>query len=305
MRPLSADLAAALQLRTKLWCADLFTILTIGGVVYRWTSFDQPITYSFTGDVFLALGPRLQRSRLGVKNTVEVPELEIKISAYDTEQVAGVNFKQQVHNGYFDGASIYLDRLFMPASLPLDTSYGVVGSGGSGIENYPGALFSGQMSEATVTAYGAKLTVKGANVLMNQYIPKNVYQYPCLHTFCDTGCTLSAATFTFPYVVGAGPTASFIPWVTPPGNPRLYNFGVVTMTSGAANGQQGTVKAATVGGLYLQYPFYNIPTPGDTFNAQQGCNKNWTDNTGQSCAGYNNQQHFRGAPFTPIAETAF
>lgn len=287
--------------------ADLFTITLLNGTIYRWTDFDQNVQVLGLGDVpylFAAQGPLLQRSRLGVKNTVEVPELVIKLSALDTDFVGGQSIKTQLHNGYLDGAAVFLDRTFFAPPLPANgaTINGVIG--GNGLDP-TGGLFAGRMSSAKITAVGAELTIKGANVLMNQYVPRNDYQVPCGHTFCDPGCTLAAATFTTTNTVGAGSTNRVIQWGTLPGAPNVYTFGVLTMTSGAALGQIRTIKLSSAGGIVLQYPLYNAPATGDTYSVLKGCSKNENDGSGQDCTTYANTQHYRGFPYVPTADNAF
>ncbi len=304
MRTVGGATAGLIGATTPFYKADLFTITLLGGTVYRWTDFDQNIT--LTGGsgpyLFLAQGPLLQRTRLGVKNTVEVPELTIKLSALDTDFVDGLNVKTQLHNGYFDGATVAIDRCFMAPALshPISTS-GVIG--GDGV-NPTGGLFAGRMSHAVITAMGAQLTVKGANVLMNQNAPRNTYQIPCIHTFCDAGCTLSEATFTTTNTAAAGSTRAVVQWGTVPASPSNYTFGKLTMTSGAASGQVRTIKSASGAGIVLQYPLYNAPSAGDTFSVLKGCSKGYSDGSGQDCTTYANTQNFRGFPFVPTADNA-
>jgi hypothetical protein len=306
MRATNGATAALIGAKTPFYKADLFTITLLDGVtVFRWTDFDQDIHFSgFLGApyLFLAQGPLLQRTQLAVKNTVEVPELTIKLSALDTDFVGGLNIKTQLHNGYFDGATIWLDRCFIAPPLPTPvTATGVIG--GNGITP-SGGLFAGRMSQAKITAVGAELTVKGANVLMNQYVPRNQYQVPCLHTFCDAGCTLLASTFSIPNTAGAGSTNRVLQWGSVPGSPSIYSLGKVTMTSGPAIGQVRTVKLSSAAGIVLQYPLYNTPAPGDTFSILEGCTKNYNDGSGQDCTARSNTQHYRGFPFTPTADNA-
>src|SRR5258708_16703389 len=108
---------------------------------------------------------------------------------------------------------------------PPDPSIGTVSGliGGNGLDP-TGGLFAGRMSQAKITAVGAELTVKGANVLMNQYVPRNAYQLPCIHNFCDPGCTLAAATFTTTNTAGAGSTRAIVKWGSVPGAPALYTY---------------------------------------------------------------------------------
>lgn len=305
MRTVGGATATLIGAKIPFVKADLFTITLLSGTIFRWTDFDQDIAlvgFSATYH-FLAQGPCLQRTQLGVKKTVEVPELVIKLSALDTDFVGGLNIKTQLHNGYFDGATVFLDRCFMALPLPTPvTATGVIG-GGSGLDPV-GGLFAGRMSQAKITAVGAELTVKGANVLMNQYVPRNAYQVPCIHTFCDPGCTLLAATFTSANSAAAGSTNRVLQWGTVPGNPSNYRFGKIAMTGGAASGQIRTIKSASAAGIVLQYPLYNTPAPGDTFNAMKGCSKGFNDGSGQDCTTYANTQNYRGFEFTPTADNA-
>jgi hypothetical protein len=305
MRATSTTLLNALATPgVRLTKADLFTIILADGTIYRWTDFDQDVVYNpVTTLTWLAQGPLLQRSRLGVKNTVEVPELIIQLAALDTDFIGGLAIKTQIHNGYFDGAQIALDRVFLVGGAWY--AVGAATNGESLVPPYCGNLFSGRMSEAKITATGVEITAKGANVLMNQYVPRNLYQLPCIHTFCDQGCTLSATSFTLSTTAGAGSTRSLVAWGTVPANPALYTLGVLTVTSGAAIGQIRTVKLGSAAGLLLQYPLYNAPASGDTMSVLKGCSKAYDDGTGQSCTDYANTQHYRGYPFTPPAEEAF
>jgi hypothetical protein len=302
--PFSADLTRG---KIPFYKADLYTVtLRDRTTIYRWTDFDRTIRLIGTGAIeydFLAQGPCLQRTQLGVKNTVEVPELTITLAALDTDFVGGQSIKTQLHNGFFDGATIWLDRTLFAQAPVINTGTvsGVFGGNGS---DPAGNLFAGRMSTAKITGVGAQLTVKGANVLMNQYVPRNEYQLPCVHNFCDPGCTLAAATFTTTNTAGAGSTRAIVKWGTVPGAPNVYTYGKVTMTSGVAIGQVRTVKFSSAAGLVLQYPFYNTPATGDTYSILKGCDKAFESGSGQSCTDYANTQNYRGFEFIPTADTA-
>jgi uncharacterized phage protein (TIGR02218 family) len=278
--------------------ADLFLITLADGVTtYKWTDYDTDITYIF--DTYVAQGPLLKRTRLTVNNTCEVPELTLSLAALDTDFVGGLNVKQQIHNGFFDGATVQLSRAVILYGINNNLlTVNMIGA-------YPGGMFSGKIGPIKVTAMGAELTVKGGNVVFNQYAPRNTYQLPCMHTFCDAGCTLSATTYTATNTVGASPTTLLIPWGTVPGSPGVYTYGRVIMTSGAALGQRRSVKFSSAAGLMLQYPLYNVPAPGDTFSVLEGCDKQFNSGSGQDCTARSNTQHYRGFPYVPPSETAF
>jgi uncharacterized phage protein (TIGR02218 family) len=284
---------AFLATRSPCWVAELFTYTVASGPIYRWTSFDRSLTVA--GTTWLCArdgGPLITRNRFAVKNTVEIPELELRLGCSDTLLS---NLKMQIHNGIWDGARAEMDRVFMPT--PGDTQFGFV------------LLFNGRQSGAVIDAEGITLTAKGDNVLMNQQAPRNLYQTNCLHTFCDTGCTLSEPAYTFTgQSVGSGSNARSIAWTVPAGFAAVqFVNGKVTMTSGAASGQIRTVRYAAGASLALTYPLYDAPSPGDTFNILLGCDKQQASCESRApVAGgtVNNIQHFRGYPYVPQAEIA-
>lgn len=193
MRSCSPALALVLDAGgVQLWNADLFTItLADGSTVYRWTSFDQDVTYG--GNLFTAQGPFIQRSKWDVANTMQVPTMDVRVMAFSSAFAGGASIKLQAHNGLFDGATVVLERAFM--LVPGDAAtLGTI------------LLFSGQVAGISIDGTTIDLSVKGLVNKLDSNVPRNVYQTGCIHTFCDPGCTLLRATFTTSYVVGSSPT---------------------------------------------------------------------------------------------------
>jgi len=284
---------AFLASRKPCFVAELFTVTLLSGTVYRWTSFDESLTIA--GHTWACArdgAPLVSRNRFGVKNTVEVPELELRLSC--TDALSG-NLKAQIHNGLFDGATVEMDRVFMPA--PGDTRFGAI------------VLFSGRLSGVAIDAEGVVLTAKGHNVLMNQQAPRNLYQTNCIHTFCDAGCTLSAPAYTFTgRTTIAGTTAKALRWTLPPGFAAdRFTLGKVTMTGGPAAGQVRTVRLASGLFLILTYPLTDAPNIGDSFDILMGCDRQQAScQTRKQANGTaaDNGQHYRGFPYVPQAELA-
>ncbi|MGH6889806.1 MAG: DUF2163 domain-containing protein [Rhizomicrobium sp.] len=290
---------AFLASRAPCQVAELFTFSLLSGTTLLWTSYDKSLTVG--ANTWLAQrdgGPLLTRNRLGAKNTVEVPELEIRLGCADTQLLNGQNLKTQIHNGALDGARVEIDRVFMPT--PGDTQFGYV------------VLFNGRWSQAIIDAEGVTITAKGDNVLMNQQAPRNLYQTNCLHSFCDAACTLSEAAYSFTGQSAlTGSSVRALAWSVPAGfTSAQFSQGKITMTSGAAVGQVRTVRSA--GGsspnwLNLTYPLYDAPAAGDTFDILMGCDKQQTScqtRVQANGTGVNNIQHFRGYPYTPQAYVA-
>jgi uncharacterized phage protein (TIGR02218 family) len=169
------------------------------------------------------------------------------------------------------------------------------------------ALFGGVVAQCVVTDVRTTISIRGLNNLLEQMAPRRVYQTTCNHAFCDANCTLSAAAFTTGFTVGAGtPTTTFIPWSgSGPANPQVYNNGVISFTDGACDGEQMEIAIGTPEGLFLAYPLYAVPAPGDSFTAFAGCDKTFASGSGQSCTDRSNTQHYDGFDFVPNPDTSY
>lgn len=293
LRPCSPALALLLANGNlpKLFSADLFEFTLLGGATtYYWTNWGKNIDLG--AQTYISKAPWLSRSKWGLTNKMSVPNLTVKLSAFNTSFGGGANIKTQIHNGLFDGASFRMRRAFMVNAGDTST-FGA-------IDIFGGLVSSIQMDGSTV-----EITIKGKNNTLDQSVPRNMYQAGCNHAFCDPGCTLNRASFTTAYLVGTTPTSMFIPWAgAPPGNFALYLNGTVTLTGGAGAGQSRTVAVADATGLTLSYPLYIVPAAADGFDAFQGCDKTFNSGSGQSCTDYANTQHYRGFEFIPPPTTA-
>jgi len=269
----------------RLQSADVYDVVLVDSTTFFWTTYDRDLTWN--GNTYVSQSPFMSRSKWSVKNTMEIPELEIILRAGASAFNGSIDLMSLVHNGMFDGATITMNRLYMPSATPTDTSLGSI------------LIFGGEVS--TVDLEGSKITftVRGANNKLGQYAPRNVWQVGCIHAFCDSGCTLLRASFTSSFTVGASPTRSFVPWTSAPGTPALFQLGTLTMTSGPSAGEERTIMFADATGVSLVYPLAQAPSPGDTFDAFQGCDKTQT-----ICTARGNIQNWRGFPFIPPATTA-
>ena len=291
LRDCPSPLALALQGNLELWSADLFVFgLADGVTVLRWTNWNRDLTVG--GNLYSSRLPWLKRSKWNVTNTMEVATLQIELLALNTDFAGGGNIKAQIHNGLFDGASVLMSRVFMDAPDNV-TDLGVID------------LFGGRVGSIDITGSKATISAKSRPVLLDINVPRNLYQIPCIHAFCDVGCTLNRATFTTTFTVDASPTSTFIPWTSAPGTPAKYINGTFAVTSGAGSGQRRTITAADSSGVTLAYPLYIVPAPGDHFSGFEGCDKTFNSASGQSCTDRSNTQHYRGEEFIPPPNAAY
>ena len=292
MRAATSALASFLASKQPFWSADLVTFSLVDGQTWNLASTDINISYS--GTTWLAASastPGITRGAWSIKNTIEVPSLDLDLISSGMDFTSGSNIKLAIHDGVLDGGWITVNRAFMPVIGGTfgDTSLGLV------------EIFGGRTGQVQITATGAKITVRGANVLMQQYMPKNRYMLGCIHALYDPGCTAVRAVYTFSGTVSAA-NALVVNWEEDPtdGNWANLILGYITMTSGIAEGSLRTIQNAANTGVKLMYPLYQVPEPGDTFTVTFGCDKTLTTCTNR----FANQQHFRGFPFVPPAETA-
>lgn len=283
MKSASSALITLLNSGQNFLMADLFTFTLVGGFVARYTNVESSITvggHTFNGnDIIIA------RSKTRIMIGVEVDTMDMTVNALPSHLLNGTPWLQAVRQGALDGASLLVERLFMPTWG--DTSCGTV------------ILFSGTVAGADVGRTSAKLTVNSLLSLLNVQMPRNVFQPPCRNVLYDGGCTLSKAAFGVAGTSGSGSTASVI--VTGLSNPAGYfSLGTITFNTGANTGVSRSVKVYASGNAQLALPLLTAPTTGDAFTIYAGC-----DHTQATCVSkFNNVLNFRGEPYIPIPETA-
>lgn len=287
MRASSSALIGALGSGIPLFTADLYAISLRDGSLLTYCDMDYPITYG--GHIYANTGPAITRKSWNVKNTLEVPQLEVELLASATG-FNGSNLKIFLHNGLFAGAHIILTRAYMPT--PGDVSLG----------GFP-ILFGGSTSTITLTARGAKIIFRGDNNKMLSYMPRNRYMRGCIHALYDLNCKINRAANTFATTI-ASANALSISWASDPTGGHYANLqqGTITFTSGTAIGTTRTIQFTSSTGLQVSSPLYNIPNVGDNITVTYGCDR--TKDGGQGCAFFANQQNYRGFPFIPPAEVA-
>jgi uncharacterized phage protein (TIGR02218 family) len=292
MRAASAELIAFLASRQPFWSADLYTISLRSGSTLRLTGADRSVSFGLT--TWLAASETnfaLTRKSWQIQNTMDVPQLTIDLISSGTDFSGGSNVKLAIHNGLFDGAWCQMDRAFMPivGGQFGDTALGTV------------PIFAGPVGETKITGLGATVTVRGANIRHQQYMPRNRFLAACIHALYDAGCGVSRSAHTFSGVV-SGASSIAIGWASDPTSGHWADLpgGIMTVTSGVGVGQTRSVQFSSSSGISFVYPFYEVPAPGDTFDVTYGCDKNKA-----TCSGrFGNLQNYRGFPYVPPAEMA-
>ena len=163
-------------------------------------------------------------------------------------------------------------------------------------------MFAGRVAEVDATSSLATFSVSSHLELLNQNLPRNLYQSGCLNTLYDSGCGLNRSDFTVNASVSSGSTGGVVR-ATLPQSTGYFDLGVIYFTSGVNNGVSRTIKNYIHGTpctLTLIAPLPSIPGAGDAFSITAGCDKQQS-----TCQNkFSNLIHFRGFPYVPENSTA-
>lgn len=281
MRSASNALTEHLNSGQQFLVADLYTFTLVGGFVARYTGAEGSLTVG--GNTFDGGSLIITRSRTRTVIGVEVDTLDLTIEALSTHLLNGTSWLQAMRGGALDGASVKLERLFMPTWG--DTSLGTL------------LLFAGRVADMEVGRFSARLRVNSDLELLNVQMPRNLYQPGCLNTLFDGACGLTKSAFGIAGTVTSATLTQINCGLAQVAG--YFDLGTITFNSGANVGVSRAVKQYQPGVFGLALPLLAAPAAGDTFTAYSGCNKR--QDTCQSK--FTNGANFRGFPYIPAPET--
>lgn len=276
----------ALLAQNEMIVADCYTLTLLDSTIYRFTSFDVDLVVG--ANTFLSTGLIFERGNIKRATGFKVDVMTLDVFS-DTERLySGLPFLQFTHNGGLDGARLLLQRAFMPASAPTDTSAGVIHG------------FEGSLQINDLTRHGVRMEVRSNMEKLNVMMPRIVYQPTCNNTLFDAACGLSKAAFE---VAGSITSNSSDPRsvATNLTNPDGYfSGGTLRFISGANAGALITVLGYAGGVFSLMQPLHGAILTGDNVVACPGCQRSTSECLGK----FSNLANYRGQPFIPTPETA-
>lgn len=284
MRAASEKLIALLD-ASQFVMADLYTITTIQNDIYRYTNYDFDLIVA--GELYYSDGPIISRDGITLSLGVEVDNLSITIDVTDEETFESLRIVQAFHNGQMDGARFKLERIFMDASTPTDTSAGTI------------KLFEGRIIEPEFDRNTIQASVASDLDELNVQMPRNLYQPSCSNTLFDHACGLNRENYALETTIAAGSTASRI--LCDIHQPQgWFTQGVIEFLEGGNKGLKRTIRLHELDVLLLTLPLLEQPQIGQRMRIYPGCDKRL-----ETCQNrFNNFARFRGAPFIPIPETS-
>lgn len=284
MRAASEKLIALLD-ANQFVMADLYTITTIQNDIYRYTNYDFDLVVA--NELYRSDGPIISRDGITLSLGVEVDNLSITIDVTDEQTFESLRIVQAFHNGQMDGARFKLERIFMDANTPTDTSAGTI------------KLFEGRIIEPEFDRNTIQASVASDLDELNVQMPRNLYQPSCSNTLFDHACGLNRENYALETTIAAGSTASRI--LCDINQPQgWFTQGVIEFLEGGNKGLKRTIRLHELDVLLLTLPLLEDPEVGQRIKVYPGCDKRL-----ETCQNrFNNFARFRGAPFIPIPETS-
>lgn len=284
-RDVPPELVTLFATHKSLDVADLYTIELSGGLVFRWTDADAPVTVG--ADTWL-LGPGLERDLLEYRAGVDTQSAEFTVTDDGRTLVGGRPLLPFMLRGGFDGARIVIDQAYAPI----------------GTAAWVGKLerFTGNCADVrTGGSLQVKVTVKSITEVFSRPLPTGVYGPQCENNLYDPNCGLDRDDYL---VLGAttGP-ATGVRLQVPHALAQLagwFDLGTIAYYTGPNAGVRRTIRQHTSGQLILMQPLPAVGGAGDQFEIWPGCNRV----RDADCANkFDNRGRFRGEPHVPPPET--
>lgn len=284
MRKASPKLIALLD-ADQFVMADLYTITTVQGDVYRFTNCDFDLVVA--NQIYKSDGPIISRDGVSFSLGIEVDNLSLNIDTTDDQYFDNVRVVQAFHNGQMDGARFSLDRIFLDINVPTDTSAGAL------------KLFEGRIVQPEFDRNSISVSVVSDFDDLNVQMPRNLYQPGCSNTLFDNSCGLLRDNFAVNTTIEANSnTSRILCTLTQPQG--WFTQGVVEFLDGGNKGLKRTIRLHESGTLVLTLPLLEAPEAGQKIKVYPGCDKRLDTCTNR----FNNRNRFAGKPFIPVPETA-
>ncbi len=300
-------LVALLATRAFVW-ADLYTITLATGVVLRLASGDSD--WAYAGNTWSHGGPFIEhpdrKPTAHWKVGLDVDTWQFSVIPRAVDPISGAAYPDTIGStpwlaaaraGALDGAVVQVDRAYLATwpAYPRPLALAPIG-----VVN----IFTGRVAAIDVDRSTVMVSLNSHLELLDQNMPRNLYQAGCGRTLFDAGCSLVASSYAASLTVLAGSTQSLLIATSGlPGGSGTYALGRILFTSGLNAGFSRSVRSMTQVTTTLQLTLI-APMPfavaiGDTFTAWPGCDKQMA-----TCTAWGNLANFGGQPYIPSPETA-
>lgn len=287
--------AALLQLLStrQFFVADLYTfswpsVNPVNGnqlitTTLNYTNGDADIVYNGvnyssggqTGPYFVR---EQNRSKIHQKIGVDVDQLQFDIIPGGA-QIFGTSFLKAAKLGVFDGASLLLQRAFMPVYNNPNQGTTI-----TGVVPY----FFGRVAEVDCGRSIATFNINSHLELLNTQLPRNLYQPGCVNNLGDASCKVNLALYQVLATVTSATNSTITATVSVNASTAAdyYSLGSILINTigSSLDGQTASIRSCIVTGttatINLIGYLPSAPVVGQTFWMYPGCDK--TTGTGLS-----------------------
>jgi len=249
--------------------ATLVKITRTDGQIFGFTSYDKDMVI---GGVAYKADGAFQASAIQNRSTLSTDNLEM-VGLLDSSSIS----ESDLRCGRYDHA-----RVDVYMCNWADLTQGMM------------QLRRGWLGEVKIIGGKYQAELRGLHDLLQRPFGKH-YSPECRYGFGDTSCTINLATYTVTGSVSAmADSARFTDSARSEAN-DVFNYGLLTWTSGANSGIAMEVKSFLSKQFTLWLPMPYAIAVGDSYSVYKGCDKRFA--TCQST--FNNATNFGGFPHLP------
>lgn len=249
--------------------ATLIKITRIDGIILGFTSFDKNIVIG--GVTYLADGA-FQASGIQNRAALSTDNLDI-VGLLDSATISETDLRA----GLYDHA-----RVDVYSCNWADLTQGTV------------QLRRGWLGQVKLNGGKYQAELRGLHDLLQRPFGK-VYSPECRHALGDSGCKINLAAQTVTGSVSTITDAARFTDASRGEVDNLFDYGLLTWTSGANAGLAMEVKSFIAKQFTLWLPMPNAIAVGNTYSVYKGCDKRFT-----TCqTKFNNVLNFGGFPTLP------
>jgi hypothetical protein len=211
--------------------------------------------------------------------------------------IGNVPWLQAIVAGSLEGATVQVDRAYLPSWPPFPRAQALAPTGVL-------TIFVGRVAAVDIDRTIAHVSLNSHIDILSNYMPRNLFQAGCRLTLFSNRCTLAASAYAVACTAqGSSSQRAPVAAVGLPGGSATYVLGRVTFTGGNnASFTRSIRTAVTAAGVTTFTLIAPLPFPvvaGDTFTAYPGCDKKLA-----TCVAFGNSANFNGTDLIPAPETA-
>lgn len=266
--------------------ATIYDIELLTGTVLRLTDYGGTYTKlpPVSGNTYVPI--YIKRGAVGSNTNLQSDAVKVTFGATAFD-ISGVSIISAVKYGWFDDAEVCITEID-PRNV-TDTRH----------------VFRGNVTKG-IKHNRKEVTLKLASIMdmVNETVPKCLYQEQCNHQLFSTYCGLVKATYQQAGTVLAGSTNIKIyanEFLFAAHAEGYWELGEFVFSSGNNNNLRRTVRTHGDGYVELYRAFNLDVAEGDTFLAYPGCDK-----SGETCNDkFSNIDNFLGFEFVPFPEVLY